>query len=144
MAEGGLKVLLERERPGKFRVMSAGTAAQAGFPATLYANEASKIWGADLSHHRSQQLSRSLIEESDLILAMTPQHASEIVRLAPEARAKTYLFKNFPFESLHGEPVEDPVGQALERYNESFLEIGEYLGKYLPEIIKRIDEKTAA
>jgi protein-tyrosine-phosphatase len=75
---------------------------------------------------------------------MTPQHAAEVVRLAPEARDKVYLFKNFPEPSLSGEPVEDPVGQALERYNETFLEIGEYLGKSLPEIIRRIDEKVAA
>jgi protein-tyrosine phosphatase len=144
MAEGGLKVLLEKERPGKFKVISAGTGAAAGFPATMYANEASKIWGCDLSHHRSQQVTRSLVAGADLIFAMTPQHAAEVVKLSPESRDKVYLFKNFPEPSLHGEPVEDPVGQALERYNETFLEIGEYLGKALPEIIRRIDEKVAA
>ena len=144
MAEGGLKVLLEKERPGKFKVISAGTSAAAGFPATMYANEASKIWGCDLSHHRSRQLTRALVEEADLVLAMTPQHAAETVKLSPDSRDRVYLFKNFPESSLSGEPVEDPIGQALERYNETFLEIGEYLGKFLPEIIRRIDEKAAA
>ena len=36
------------------------------------------------------------------------------------------------------------IGQSLERYNETFLEIGEFLGKYLDEIVKRIDEKDNA
>jgi len=143
MAEGGLRILLEKERPGNFRVMSAGTAAATGFPATMYAIEAAKIWGCNLSRHKSQQLTRSLIEEADLIFAMAPEHAKEIVRAAPEARHRTYLFKNFPEPHLTGEGVEDPIGQALERYNETFLEIGEYLGKYLPEIVRRIDEKVS-
>lgn len=143
MAEGGLRILLEKERPGKFRVMSAGTAAATGFPATMYAIEAAKIWGCNLSRHKSQQLTRSLVEEADLIFAMAPEHAKEIVRVAPEARSKTYLFKNFPEPHLTGEGVEDPIGQALERYNETFLEIGEYLGKYLLEIVRRIDEKVS-
>jgi protein-tyrosine-phosphatase len=143
MAEGGLRILLEKERPGKFRVMSAGTAAATGFPATMYAIEAAKIWGCNLSRHKSQQLTRSLVEEADLIFAMAPEHAKEIVRVAPEARPKTYLFKNFPEPHLTGEGVEDPIGQALERYNETFLEIGEYLGKYLLEIVRRIDEKVS-
>ncbi len=144
MAEGGLKVLLAKERPGKFRVMSAGTAAATGFPATLYAGEAAKIWGCDLSGHKSQQLTRALLEDADLIFAMTPEHAKEIVRLAPEVRGRTFLFKNFPEPHLTGEAVEDPIGQTLDRYNETFLEIGEYLGKHLPEIVHRIDEKIPA
>jgi protein-tyrosine-phosphatase len=141
MAEGGLKILLAKERPGRFRVLSAGTAAATGFPATMYATEAAKIWGCDLSRHKSQQLTRALIEDADLVFAMAPEHAKEIVRLVPEARGKTFLFKNFPEAHLTGEGVDDPIGQALERYNETFLEIGEYLGKYLPEIVRRIDEK---
>jgi protein-tyrosine-phosphatase len=143
MAEGGLRVLLTKERPGKFRILSAGTAAATGFPATVYGIEAARIWGCDLSKHKSQQLTRSLIEDADLVFALAPEHAKEVVRLAPEARDKTFLFKNFPEPHLTGEAVEDPIGQALERYNETFLEIGEYLGKYLPEIVRRIDEKAA-
>jgi protein-tyrosine-phosphatase len=144
MAEGALKVLLEKVRPGKFRIMSAGTAAPDGFPATLYVLEASKIWSCDLTRHRSQQLSRSLVERADLIFGMTSDHVKEILRMAPEAADKTYLFKNFPDRRSHGEPVDDPIGQSLDVYNRTFLEIGEYLGKYLPEIVERIDAKVSA
>jgi len=43
-----------------------------------------------------------------------------------------------------GETLEDPIGQSLERYNQTFIEIGEHLGKFLPEIVRRIDEKVRA
>ena len=144
MAEVALRVLLDKERPGKFQVLSAGTGAATGFPATMYAIEAAKIWNCDLSHHKSQQLSAELIDNADLVLAMTPEHLNEVLRRVPSARSKAFLFKNFPDDRRTGEPVEDPIGQSLDRYNETFLEIGEYLGKFLPEIVKRIDEKAGA
>ncbi len=142
MAVGALRVLLEKERPGKYEIMSAGTAAAVGFPATLYAIEASKIWDSDLSEHQSQPLTCPLIEKADLVIGMTPGHVAEIVRICREAGGKTYLLKSFPQPDRDGEGVEDPIGRSLERYNETFLEIGEYLGKSLHEIVKRIDEKT--
>ncbi|MDH4157831.1 MAG: low molecular weight protein arginine phosphatase [candidate division Zixibacteria bacterium] len=144
MAEAALRTLLEKERPGKSDVISAGTAAASGFPATIYAVEASRIWDADLSGHHSQPLRSPLIDRADLIFAMTPSHLREVVRLRPDARDKTFLLKNFPESDPEGEGVEDPIGQSLDKYNETFLEIGEYLGRHLPEIVKRIDEKANA
>jgi len=141
MAEAALKVLLEKERPGKYEVISSGTSAANGFPATMYGIEAAKIWDADLSQHKSQPLNPQLIEDADLIFAMTPSHYKEIIRMRKDAAGKTYLFKNFPDPSPKGDGLADPIGQELAVYNETFLEIGEYLGKYLPEILNRIDAK---
>jgi protein-tyrosine phosphatase len=142
MAEGALRALLEKRRPGKFKVMSAGASAATGFPATMYAVEAVKVWDVDISHHQSQPLTPELIEQADLIFGMTQEHVKAIVRLRRDARDKTFLFKNFPDPNPKGEGVDDPIGQSLDRYNETFLEIGEYLGKFLDEIVKRIDENT--
>jgi len=142
MAEAGLRVLLEKERPGQYEILSAGTAGGEDFPATRYAQEAVKLWHGDLSSHRSRPLTPDVIERADLIFGMTPDHVDEVLRLSPEARDRTFLFKNFPDPSTDGEGVDDPIGQSLDRYNETFLEIGEYLGKHLPEILKRMDAKT--
>lgn len=141
MAEGALGVLLEQERPGKFEVVSSGTSAATGFPATMYAIEAAKVWDIDLSEHFSQPLVKVLIDQSDLIFAMTPSHLREVLRLAPEAAGKAYLFKTFLDHDPDGASVADPIGEDLQQYNETFLEIGEYLGQYLPEIVERIDAK---
>ncbi len=144
MAEGALRTLLDKERPGRAKVISAGIMAATGFPATLFAIEAARIWDCDLSHHHSQPLEPRLIEQADLIFCMGPDHLTEVLRQVPSARNKAFLFKNFPDNRKFGETVEDPIGQALERYNQTFIEIGEYLGKFLPEIVRRIDEKLRA
>ena len=142
MAEGALKILLEKEKLTKFRVISSGTSGASGFPATMFAIEAAKIWNADISSHQSQPLTKELIRDSDLIFAMAPSHFNEIKRLVKKSENKTFLFKKFPEKGADGEGVADPIGQSLDKYNETFLEIGEYLGKYIPEIVKRIDDKT--
>ena len=144
MAEGALRDLLEKQRPGKFEVVSAGTIGASGFPATKYAVEAARIWDADISKHQSQPLTGGLIDRADLIFGMTSGHVGEVLKLRKKAANKTFLFKNFPDPGQSGEGVDDPIGQPLERYNETFLEIGEYLGKQLDEIVKRIDAKTNA
>ncbi len=144
MAEGAMRMLLQKERPGKAEVQSAGISAGNGTPPTLFAIEAAKIWDCNISGQRSQPLTSELIDRADLIFCMTDQHHAEVLRIRPEAQDKTFLLKNFPDPSPVGEPVADPVGQSLDRYNETFLEIGEYLGKHLPEIVKRIDEKANA
>ncbi|MEA2031664.1 MAG: low molecular weight protein arginine phosphatase [candidate division Zixibacteria bacterium] len=144
MAEGGLRVLLQKEHPDKFDIISAGTGAAIGFPATMYAIEASKIWDADISEHKSRPLTAELVDRADLIFGMSTSHIKEIRRLGDNAEAKSFLLKSFPNNNPEGEEVEDPIGQPLDRYNETFLEIGESLGKHLQEIIKRIDEKINA
>lgn len=141
MAEYALRMLLEKERPGKAEVSSAGIAAADSFPATVYAIEAPKIWDLDVSPHKSRLLTREMVDAADLILVMSPEHHKAVLRLNKTAADKTFLFKSFPDNSPMGEAVEDPVGQSLDRYNECFLELGEYLGKHLPEIVQRIDQK---
>ena len=144
MAAGALQVLLEKKRPGKFEIMSSGTGAAMGFPATEYAVEASKIWNCHLSEHQSQPVTEELIENSDLILGMTPNHLRELMRVKPDARDKYFLLKNFPDPSPDGDSVDDPIGMPLDYYKETFLEIGEEIGRFLLEIVKRIDESVNA
>ncbi len=144
MAEYAMRSLIERERPGRAEVLSAGIAAGNGFPATRYGVEAARMWDLDVSPHLSQLLSPQLIEKADLVVAMAPEHHRVITRLVPSAADKTFLLKSFPDNSPDGEDVEDPIGRALEDYNQTFLEIGEYLGQHLPEIVKMLDEKADA
>ena len=144
MAEGALRVLLEKERPGRTDVVSAGTNAMIDAPATAFAVEACKIWDADIADHHAQRLSEELIHKADLILAMTSTHLDEVLYMVPEAEGKTFLLKNFPDSNPRGEGVDDPIGQPLDRYNQTFLEIGELLGAALPEIVRRIDARTVS
>ena len=72
---------------------------------------------------------------------MAPEHHEKVLQMVPQAADKTYLLKNYPDPSGVGDKVEDPIGMDLDKYNEIFLEIGEYLGQYLPDILSRIDSK---
>lgn len=144
MAEYALRSLIDRERPGGAEVVSSGTLGLSGQPATPYAVEAGRVWDLDLSPHLNQPLTAELIEQADLIFAMAPEHHRKILEVVPKAAGKTYLLKNFPDHSGTGDKVEDPIGRDLDIYNEVFLEIGEYLGKYLPEILNRLDGKQHA
>jgi len=142
MAEGGLRVLLQGRGIDNIEVISAGTAAPSGCPATHYAVEAAKTWKADLSTHRSRAVSSWLVDEVDLILVMTPSHYREVLSVNPEAKDKMYLLKRFPESGDDGEGVADPIGGSLDTYNQTFLEIGEELGRMLPEIINMAQRKT--
>ena len=144
MAEGALRMLLSKERPGKFEVISAGTAAAVNYPATMYAIEAAKVWDVDISNHQSQPLTPTLIDKVDLIFGVSAEHVAEVLRAYPDVAERTYLFKSFPESNRVGEGVDDPIGKGLDQYNETFLEIGEYIGKHLDQIVKKIDEKTNA
>jgi len=144
MAEGALKVLLEKEDINNYEILSAGVSAASGFPATLYAIEAAKIWNADISNHFSRPLTSQLVDKADLILAMTPYHLKNIIRMRKNAASKTFLFTNFPDKKQDGIGIDDPIGQSLDKYNEVFLEIGQYLEKNLDEFLKRIKNNNNA
>lgn len=144
MAEGALRVLLEKERPGQFAVISSGTSAADGFPATEHSIEASKLWKSDISSHESQSLTEELIGKADLILAMTPNHYRQLMTINPEAQSKYFLLRNFPDPDPFGAAVDDPIGQPLDYYKNTFLEIAEEAGRILSEIVKRIDETVDA
>ena len=141
MAEGGLRMLLKGQGINDIEVLSAGTAAAPGSPATHYATEAAKTWNANISHHRSRPLTLESIEEADLILAMSPSHYREIVTISPEATERTFLLRNFPLPGNDGEGIADPIGGSLDMYNHTFLEIGEELGRMLPDIIELARQK---
>jgi len=142
MAEGGLRRLLENQKVSGIEVFSCGTAAASGFPATVYAIEACRIWDADISRHRSHPLIPELIEPADLIICMTSSHCYEVIRQAPEARERTFLLKNYPEPGCEGEGVADPIGGSLDMYNQTFIEIGEELGRILPLIIEAARRKA--
>ncbi len=141
MAEGALRALLEGRNIDTIEVMSAGTAVAPGSPATMYAAEAVKTWNADISRHKARPLSPELIEEADLILVMTPNHYHAVMTMVPEADEKTFLLKKYPDAGEEGEGVADPIGGSLDQYNQTFLEIGEELGRILPDLIASASEK---
>lgn len=98
------------------RVDSAGTSAAWGAPASEGSMDAAAAVGLDLSGHRSQPLTPRLVEESDIILAMTAKHLARIEELGGEEKA--LLLGDLLAGESRGQPIADPVGGPPEEYAE--------------------------
>ncbi len=91
------------------RVLSAGLFAADGARATREAVIAARQLGADISRHRSRQLTRELIHQADLVWCMTDSHVADVLRMAPEAGEKVRRL------DPRGD-VPDPIGSDREVY----------------------------
>lgn len=95
-------------------VASAGTSAWDGAPASDGALLVGMERHLDLSGHRSRQLSRALVEASDLIFTMGPQHLARAEALG--GTGKSYLLTGYPTLGASGRAICDPMGGDLEIY----------------------------
>jgi protein-tyrosine-phosphatase len=142
MAEGIAKKIAQEKVLSNFDISSAGIGTADGYPATDHAIEAAKHWDIDISGHRSTALSKRLVSEADLILAMAPEHAERILSIDRNLNDITFLMKGFPTPYNSGQArVDDPIGGSLEQYNQTFLELDEILRKIFPKIIEMSEKK---
>src|SRR6476619_4804339 len=95
-------------------VMSAGTSAWDGAPASDGALLVGMERGLDLSQHRAQTLTRELVQNADLVLAMGPHHLERIEALG--GTGKAYLLTDFASRGKSQRPVNDPIGGELDLY----------------------------
>jgi protein-tyrosine-phosphatase len=107
-------------------VASAGTSAHDG--ALLVGMERNM----DLSAHRAQTLTRDLVRESDLILAMGPHHLERIEALGGAGRA--YLLSDFASHGVSSRPISDPIGAELDVYRATEDELEEEIRRALDRI----------
>lgn len=105
---------LEQRGWNHVRVDSAGTSAAWGAPASAGSLTAAAAIGLDLSGHRSQPLTPRLVEQADIILAMTPDHLAHVEQLGGGATA--LLVSEFIGDADAGEPITDPIGGPPEEY----------------------------
>lgn len=127
------KVIVERGL-ADVEVNSAGTSAWDGAPASDGALLVGMERGLDLSQHRAQMLTRELLKETDLILAMGPHHLERIEALGGSARA--YLLTDFASRGATSRPVSDPIGGELDVYRATADELDQ-------EVRRMLDRLTA-
>jgi protein-tyrosine-phosphatase len=107
------KVVVERGLP-ELEVQSAGTSAWDGAPASDGALLVGLERALDLSQHRAQTLTRELVRDADLVLAMGPHHLERIEALG--GGGKAYLLTEFASHGASARPVSDPIGGELDVY----------------------------
>jgi protein-tyrosine phosphatase len=108
-------------------VASAGTWASEGYPPAEYSQQVMQEKGLDISSHRSQGVTRELLEKFDLILTMESGQKEAIRAEFPEVSGRVYLLSEM-VERTHN--IDDPIGRSLVEFRaaadeiESFIEAG--------------------
>lgn len=125
------RVIVERGL-SDVEVVSAGTSAWDGAPASDGALLVGMERGLDLSQHRAQTLTRDLIAEADLVLAMGPHHLERIEALGGGGRS--YLLTDFASRGASTRPVNDPIGGELEVYRTTADELEQEIRRVFDRI----------
>ncbi len=82
---------LRRSGVSHITVASAGTNARTGSAADSRAQRAALELGTSLEHHRSQPLTREMVDRADVIFAMDDFNVVNIETDFPQSRGKVYL-----------------------------------------------------
>ena len=115
-------------------VASAGVAAGSGSPASDGAVEAAAGDGLDVSGHRSTPLTAEMVEESDLVLVMSPSHLARVLQLGGEGRVALIGAFADGGEGVLEASVPDPFGGDAEEYRRTFRALEEMVRRSLDRI----------
>ena len=132
LAEAIAKRLASAAGRTDIEVSSAGTQAWDGSPASDGSLLVGMERDLDLSGHRSRQLTKELVRESDLILVMAPSHLARVKELYPAANA--HLLSGFASGESGGQTVQDPFGGDLGAYRETADDLERELAGLLERI----------
>lgn len=133
MAEYLLRDILDREGlENRYSVNSAGTSVFMSQPASSNALAALKEIGINLSPHQSQQVTEQMVNNADIVLAMTASHRNYLLKLMPEAAGKIFTLKEYCC-GVYSD-VSDPFGGDLEEYRRCRDEIRECLIKFVEKL----------
>ncbi len=138
MAEAMLTEILNEKAPKKFVVRSAGTIANSGLKASLFAVDVMREQGINLNNHFSRPVSRNLLEWADIVLAMSPDNLGDLHASFPEYSEKMFLFTRFPEDPSEDPGVEDPYGQSKEAYERVAKMIMEHIDRITPPLLDRV------
>ena len=114
LAEGIARKILRDSTRHDVEVSSAGTDAWDGGAATDEALLVGIERGLDMGAHKSRKLTREIVRDADLILAMSPQHLTAAKRLGGEK--KSHLLSQFAARGESDRSIRDPFGGDLEAY----------------------------
>lgn len=134
MAERLLAKALQDAGITNIKVISAGVGAYDGNPASSHGITVMDELGLDLRDHRSQLLTRELIDSASLILVMTQMHKFAIEQDFGPVKTPVHLWREF---RPAPKQVSDPYGAEVEAY----LETRESIAEAVEDWVKYVKEK---
>lgn len=111
-----------------YHVVSAGVSASGGGPAAAEAEEVARRFGADLSTHRSQPLTRELAARADYVLGMTGSHVHALMDYFGHLGVAPRLLDP-------AGDIADPIGGDQLVYDECGRQIWQHLEAFVAEIM---------
>lgn len=95
MAQALLTSLLKARKRTDVEVSSAGIMMMSGLGASEPTKELLAREGISVAGHRSQRVSRDMVLAADLVLVMEKIHEEKILQIAPQAKNRVFLLKEF-------------------------------------------------
>jgi protein-tyrosine-phosphatase len=121
MAAALLQARLEQdEQREDWLVISAGTWAPDGRPASAHAIAEMMERGLDIAAHRSKNVDEAALGHADLVLVMTRNHAEALSVVFPQQTGKVYLLSSMARETYD---IPDPYGGTRLEYAEVAREL---------------------
>jgi protein-tyrosine phosphatase len=125
---------LAKEGDLTFRAESAGTAAleeRAIAPNAVTALEEAGIYPG---LHRARQVRAAMVEEADLVLAMTPKHAETLRRLAGNPTGRIHTLSEYAM-GVRGEGISDPYGLTMAAYRNTLRQLYEHVERAVGRLV---------
>lgn len=132
LAEAIVKRMVSDAGRTDVEVSSAGVQAHNGSPASDEALLVGLERNLDISGHRSRLLTRAIVEESDLILAMSESHVSRVRDFSHNANV--HLVTAFGSIDEPGRAIQDPYGGDLAAYRRTADDLEHELSGVLTRI----------
>ena len=132
MAEGILKDLAIKNNLD-IKVESLGINAVNNKDVALFAIEAMKDIGIDISNHKSYQVNSEILAKTDLVLTMSNSHKKQILAQYPFMKDKVFLLNEFAFGEKTD--IQDPFGAPLRYYERARDEIYKAIEEIIGQLI---------
>ena len=97
-------------------IESAGIGALVDKPADETARQILLENGIDASNHKARQVTKDMLAQADLILAMEEKHLKHLYAMAPQVRGKAFLMGKW----LDNQPVPDPYRQQRPAFEHAY------------------------
>ena len=131
MAECMLRALLEKHARTDIQVLSAGTYALSGVPASTGAQRAMQRRGLSLAAHKSRTVTGVLLETCDLVVGLTQNHIVQLRMMYPQCQTPMIFFDD--------PPVSDPYGGDDAAYEQAACDIQ----RQLPALLQQLDKEES-
>ena len=116
-----------------WRIASAGTYTRDGLPAPPEVLTILARYGIDARRHRTREVTRPLLERSNLVLCLASNHKEALRAEFPDLAERIYLLSEMAGETAD---VEDPIGGPMIEFEAVAREIDDYLTRGFERIVQ--------